>query len=254
MGNFAGYPSAVISGTPGKSGRIQGLGEVVAPFVPTDIANILAWYDADDANTIIESSNLVSQWNDKSLNGNNVTQPSGGLRPLTNSLTIGGLNAISFTADFLTKDPLVLSNNLTIFIVGNVSATANIFASLLSVDAANDFQIDAAVVGEFRGKFLSTNLGNPTVEDVNFINTDFVLSYRLSNNDSNLEMRRNAVAIDAKTYNGNLSANQDFKIGVNRGVNQFTTCKIGEIIFYNRDLSAAEITQVENYLLSRWSI
>ena len=37
---------------------------------PTDISNLALWLDAADTSTISESFNLVSQWNDKSGNGN----------------------------------------------------------------------------------------------------------------------------------------------------------------------------------------
>lgn len=51
-----------------------------AAWVPTDLADLYAWYDASDASTITASSGLVSQWNDKSGGGYNLTS-SGVSRP-----------------------------------------------------------------------------------------------------------------------------------------------------------------------------
>ena len=74
MANIVGYPSAVIQGPPGKSGRIQGLGAVVPPpaFDPLDISNIIAWWDAGQNVSTITGD--VDQWDDQSVNANNLVQ------------------------------------------------------------------------------------------------------------------------------------------------------------------------------------
>ncbi len=81
MSNLAGYPSAIISGPPGKSGRIQGLEFVLPPpvFSPLDISDIVFWLDADVNVTTI--SNDVSLWGDRSTEGNDVSQSTAGNRP-----------------------------------------------------------------------------------------------------------------------------------------------------------------------------
>ena len=43
------------------------------------------WLDASDASTITESGNKVSQWSDKSGNGNDATQATGSLQPTYNA-------------------------------------------------------------------------------------------------------------------------------------------------------------------------
>jgi len=60
------------------------------------------WLDAADTSTITESSGSVSQWNDKSGNGYNVTQSTGAAQPTTGSTTQNSLNVIKFDGnDFL---------------------------------------------------------------------------------------------------------------------------------------------------------
>lgn len=48
-------------------------GERWMSAIPLTISWIVAWYDASDSSTIIESWGIVSQWNDKSWSGNNVS-------------------------------------------------------------------------------------------------------------------------------------------------------------------------------------
>jgi len=76
MANIAGYPSAVISGTPGKSGRIQGF-EITSPL---ELTNIIGWWDAGQGITLNGSD--VSDWADQSVNANNLAQTTGSKQPL----------------------------------------------------------------------------------------------------------------------------------------------------------------------------
>ena len=49
-------------------------------WTPAETTTV-AWYDANDASTIIQSGGKVSQWNDKSGNGNHATQTVGARQP-----------------------------------------------------------------------------------------------------------------------------------------------------------------------------
>ena len=63
-------------------------------FTPLSLSPAL-WLDAADSSTITQASGLVSQWNDKSGNGRNVTQSDNARRPSTNATTLNGLNVLS---------------------------------------------------------------------------------------------------------------------------------------------------------------
>jgi hypothetical protein len=64
-------------------------------FSPLDLSPAL-WLDASDTATITASSGSVSQWDDKSGNGRNVTQGTAAAQPTTGSATLNGLNVLSF--------------------------------------------------------------------------------------------------------------------------------------------------------------
>lgn len=67
-------------------------------FSPPMFANLQLWFDASDLSTITSASNLVSQWNDKSGNGYNVTQGTSASQPTTGTTTKNGLNVLVFAA------------------------------------------------------------------------------------------------------------------------------------------------------------
>lgn len=64
----------------------------------------MAWYDAADTSSISVSGTAVTQWNDKSGNGYNVTQGTATNRPASGVSTLNTLNVIDFDGvdNFLT--------------------------------------------------------------------------------------------------------------------------------------------------------
>lgn len=66
------------------------------PWTP-DLIGPVAWFDVDDAATITEAGGFVSQVDDKSGNGNHLTQPSGANQPVL-GLTSMGMDCLQFNA------------------------------------------------------------------------------------------------------------------------------------------------------------
>lgn len=120
-------------------------------FTPLDLPNLLLWLDASDASTITESSGLVSQWDDKSGNGNHVTA-SGSSRPTTGTRTIGGVNGLDFSGSnkMERSDALGLTGNPDFF-----------FAAVLKCDV-NDDNDRFIHVGESSGTNAGKNIAVAT--------------------------------------------------------------------------------------------
>ena len=60
------------------------------PWEPSDLStNLLLWLDAEDQDTIVEISDKISQWSDKSGNARHFTQNSVAVRPVYSSSTYG---------------------------------------------------------------------------------------------------------------------------------------------------------------------
>lgn len=96
--------------------------QFAAPWTPDDITTAL-WLDAADASTITESGGVVSQWNDKSGNGNHVAQSTSTLRPVVASSVLNSKPVIRFDG---TDDRLATAAALfTTPIFGVYAVTAN---------------------------------------------------------------------------------------------------------------------------------
>ena len=78
---------------PGTSGLVQA-------FSPLDLSPVL-WLDASDTSTITEVGGAVSQWDDKSGNGNDVTQGTAAAQPTSGTRTLNGLNVLDFDGNDL---------------------------------------------------------------------------------------------------------------------------------------------------------
>jgi len=123
-------------GSPGK----MVLAKDFRSFNPSDIETTL-WLDAADASTITESGGAVSQWDDKSGNGNNVSQATPANQPTYTSSGLNSKNVITFDGvnDWMACASSIFSNQLSYswFAVATRSTTATI-ATLFSERIANN--------------------------------------------------------------------------------------------------------------------
>ena len=100
-------------------------------WTPANITTT-AWFDAADTGTITESGGAVSQWGDKSGNGNHATQSSGSLQPAFNSgrMQFNGSGKIFQ----ITNDPFKGMQNPCVVMLGRWDGSAtwsNTFVSYL---------------------------------------------------------------------------------------------------------------------------
>ena len=108
------------------------------PWTPVETATV-AWYDANDASTITEASGKVSQWNDKSGNGNHATQTAGARQPsyqatdsmMNNLPTIGSTSA---SGQIGLDTPIISAKQayLVAYYKDGVDASFDGYATLLS--------------------------------------------------------------------------------------------------------------------------
>lgn len=252
----------------GAFGKVFGkvFGAEGGEFSPLSIPGLQAWYDAFDKDTITSSLGLVSSWSDKSGNGNTVSA-SGSARPETQMNNINGLNTIAFDGmdDFLELDTFAPTFNFTVacvFEVLNVTSGNDGIISFQDNLAGNDdFQIDAGLNPDFFFEFDNSGLGVPG--EVNFpgnlVGVPSALMYRLEF----IEVGDSSVILfdssgerdsDLNNYNGDLSNDQSFKIGVNRGAGQFLQVNIGEIVIVNRAITAQDRTDLFNYFSNKWGV
>lgn len=209
------------------------------------------WLDAADASTITESSGSVSQWDDKSGNGNNVTQSTGSEQPTTGVSTSNGLNVLSFDGGDTLNLPSGLfdlgEDNSTIFAVVQCADNTS---QMMFFNLVETFTSRYTLWGEFSSQInFDHNAGSAAKGSVDRINTNV---YTASRTGTAIVVGSNGV--DGTVSNTATDATNitSGTIGSYRGISAHLTGFIAEIIVYDRSLTAVEKDNVNNYLSSKW--
>ncbi|MDO9187121.1 MAG: hypothetical protein Q7W13_13995 [Bacteroidia bacterium] len=219
-------------------------GAGVAPvFTPLDISNLQAWYKAD-AGITLNGSN-VSQWDDQSGNARHMIQATASNQPTFTALAKNGLPGLTFdgTNDFLAlaADYDMLGAS-TYFVVWK--ATDEGENSVLSGVSGNYTYLQYGAtwyIGSISANIAMTSglwyLRAATADATNN------LSERFSN------------SVSQGTTGANVSYRKIRYIGqYNSEANRYLYGVVSEILIYNKKLTSPEITDVNNYLNSKYAI
>jgi hypothetical protein len=225
-------------------------------FSPKSIAGLAAWYDATVASSITLTSDFVSQWNDLSGGGFHLTQATEASRPGT--ATIGGKTAIDFDGsnDFLFTTT-TLPDFGTVFDVHILDAASVAYGIYHLNSTVGGFSkrmgLIYSSVNEYRSQAVlsTTNIGvsgGTRTADARITSVTFTGS-------------ATAGRLDGATLSGTTTGTSGNDPGVYVGIRSLSGSlalplngKIGELIVYNRVLSAAEISRIERYLASKWGV
>jgi len=224
-------------------------------FKPTSITGCTLWLDATDNTTITQASSVVSQWNDKSGTGNNMTQATSGSRPVLSNLS-NGMQALNFASGkFMSNTTISFPTNYSVFIVGYVGSTTT-WARLLNGTTSSDAYLFLGSGPS--GVNFSTFVGNGTTwNDTNDntptnANTSLCLMEMTNNNTTTgLLPYFNGTALTAK--NGSTVTFTGLCLGsINTG--QPWNGYICEVLVFNSVLSTTNRQNVEGYLANKWGI
>lgn len=240
-------------------------GEPVPPFDPTSLTDLVAWYNAADLSSISLSGSEVTQWNDSSGNGHHATQGTSVRRPLSGTRTLNSLNVLDFDGsnDFLINNGIAASfagedKPFTIFQVSQLDTSATgqthwaisfnntntprIFPAEAVLNIRDDFgsAVALSITGALNTNaqfltFRSSGLNFTGFLDDTLINTGTAYNF------NNITLTRGTI--------GAYRNDSDFPNGV-----LFSNGVIGELIFYNRELTLTEVGQVHSYLSAKWGI
>ena len=244
-----------------KHGMERDLGEfAIGGWTPTQISTSL-WLDASDASTIILNATTVSQWNDKSGNGRNVSQSNSSLQPL---YTLNGLNGLNI-ADFDGADDVLNGLPMSNFVTNN--SYSAFVVGLARTIATNDVlgYVNEAFYGDAGGYIAmylrSSNLiGAYNWDGANKVATNaytpntVVIGYSELSSGS-IRIRTNGGS-ETATVSSNVAA-LAFAIQIGRNFNSNTFCldgKIAEVIFTNAALSTTNRQLIEGYLAWKWGL
>jgi hypothetical protein len=247
-------------------------------FTPASIANLKAWYDASDTGTITVSGTAVTQWNDKSANGYNLTQGTAGLRPESGVRTQNGKNAIDFDGG---DDILNAATASDWTFLSNTSG-ATVFAALFA-DTASDQRFIWSTYGGSFGFVGSYQ--NVLASDLMSIGTGVgngALAAMYVDTSTPVATDNTAFTMTTQFDLGNATANQRGYIWKNGGsqtnnnpatdpasasapqtplaIGNIPTYSLAwdglicEVIIYNALLNATDRGKVETYLAAKWGI
>lgn len=226
-------------------------------FNPKSIAGLSAWYDATVASSVTLTGGFVSQWSDLSGGGFHLTQATEASRPGT--ATLGGKTAIDFDGsnDFLANSGvptgwtfgtvcLAFSQDTTA--ASQALASANVPSSNLRMGLL------WSNTGEFRTQSVNAAVATTSASGGSAAtNTPRLLAYTFDGQ-SSASLRLSGTAL-AGTTGTTTSSDAGFVVGIRRisgALSLPLDGKIGEVIVYNRVLSAAEIGRIERYLAAKF--
>ncbi|MEN9303861.1 MAG: hypothetical protein RL264_2290, partial [Bacteroidota bacterium] len=223
-------------------------------FSQVTTSGMKLWLKADDG--VLQSGGVVSQWNDASGNGFNLTQSTTSARPqfVSNTPNFNNKPVVRFDGvdDFMSVDFLQsFSAPNSFFIVYNNTRTGTtaggIFDGLVDGSRNTFMYITQSSVGRLltqtaTGSFIRYNKTQPY---------DFILNSVFFNGASSYIGENGNQMVLANLPNQPISG---FQIGRRTGGGtSFLQGNIAEVIFYNRVLTVAEQQQVEKYLMDKYA-
>lgn len=209
------------------------------------------WLDASDESTITESAGAVSQWDDKSGNGNNATQGTGSLQPITGTRTQNGENVIDFAGDQMNVPSGVYSTiagDHTVFIVFAVDSAVQSFVLVGQELSSTKYYVLSSDTGPkhliFDGGSLSTYTNTNVPDDTDFHHYTFV------KDDTATSLAAYADGLLTRGVTGNVPVTVDALYIGWPGIN----AAIAEVIILDYVADADTRPRVEAYLANKWGI
>jgi hypothetical protein len=224
-------------------------------FNPRSIAGIEAWWDFSDLSTLTIDTG-ISAVADKSGNGYNATQSTGGNQPLSSGNQRNGRAVADFDGN---GDRLQTAN---------ISADLPAFSSFvaLSVRTLGQFSFGRIWTrnDNQRAKLVSSSsqfsLGQggavvqATTTGIVLNDWFYITGTSTGGNSGTYGYRVNGLTQSLSSTSASTSsvASNPYVIGNRTDGGRTFDGRIGEILIYNRVLSAAEIAKVETYLAKKW--
>ena len=251
-----GEPTVVVLSTPATDPEEA---VAVSTFVTLQI-----WYDSSDPDTFVPGATDeqgITQWTDKSVLAHNAN-PSGGAtaRPSYEDTTpLNGYGYIEFDGnDHLTINPftdLQSQSGFTVFIVSKFANTTG--TQYLTDTSWGDLQI----FGD--GTSMTVGMDGATGTVASERNTNWAIHTLVydgteTGNANRLKYRKDKTA-KTLTFTGTVGAttnasNTTFDLGNNNAGSAGFVGYMAEAVMFKKTLTAAEITNIENYLSNKWGL
>lgn len=231
----------------GRIGRV-GTGVSNRRFSMHDLCPEL-WLNASDLSTITEAAGAVSQWDDKSGNGNHVTQETGAYQPSTGSDTLNGRNVLTFDEDFLQLTDNV-SFRTAVFVMDQVNGAGGTGAVFGSVSPSTGYYTFININASDGSYDISIDGSAGYTGEACANGTSFTSGANIDLGRTNAENEAPtiwAVRFDEAYY-------ADYIGAFNTDAATKLIGNFAELVLFNRLLSDTEVNKIGNYLSKKWGI
>jgi len=224
-------------------------------FLPSDIANLQLWMDATDSSTITkDGSGFISQWEDKSANSYLFTQATGSKQPQSIANGFGTQNKpyVKF----------VSANNMTLPTNANIELGVMTMFFALRVDAygaaggvvdkwLNDtgYSVDTQglAIKKPRIKAGTTNIASLVSTEL----TPALIAVKINGANSFIEVNGTRTT---GTLNTTPTSVDSLFLGGDGVSTLYNSWSLAEYVMYKSALTDAQVTQVSNYLNSKYGV
>ena len=232
-------------------------------FSPASIPNFVAWYDASDAASIVQTASKVSAWHDASGNGNDLAPTRTANAPSLSGS--GNSSAVVFNGGtFLVGKNAAFSQNLfneaSVFLVTNQSAAAQTSTLVWSGPYFSNprFNVRLAESGVSHFDVNNESDGRLTATDSATGPALWSALGSYSGHAQSFSKNGTVVAHDggpATSANGNwpLAIGATYDAVGGRSSDLFNG-QIHEIVIFHRALAATETAEIEGYLACKWAM
>jgi len=222
-------------------------------WTPSQISNLISWYDAADLSTITEEGGLVSLLADKSGNKYGATS-AGGAKPQTGTRTLNGKNVLDFDGadNFLANGSVIFpsSGDIAVFSVNIIDSVATGSDSIISTDGAFfDFEFRANNASQFDGEVYGATLTGGPFPGPSIYNANFDFT-GLGINNAFIDGTQRATNV---TYSTKLDTTQVLYVMANTNITQFLEGAVAEVIL-TEDVTLGTRQRVEGYLAWKWGL
>lgn len=231
------------------------------PFDPTQISNILSWYDAADASSMVVASGAVSSWKDKANNGFEMLNANPAQQPLYSTSAINGKSTLHFDGvdDFMSASVAQpISSNVTVsYVVRPEKINVVIpFTFINRTYSGNGPDV------YFNSGHMHWNTGdsdaNPFLNSVYpALNQVHIITVTNDKVNSITKLYVDGIYVGSAAYREtgetDLSVPR-IKIGNWSSGVYYLKGDFAELVIYNKVLQATELDQIHSYLKTKWAV
>lgn len=254
-------------------------------FTPSSISGLVGWFDASDASTLYDATSggsavavngSIARWADKSGAGNHALQATSASRPTRRSAGLNGRASVQFIADTADSgdwlriehaSALNGSDGLAIFVVYSTASTGSNLGLLGKWDdpkgVAWIVAYTAANAGACVARHYTHNGTSATTQDTtsNFNDGAARLLGHVYTPSGGLQARMNgvlqgtngsAVAPNANCTSAIVMSGYALADAVTG--QRLMSSHISELLIYSASLTTQQVSDIEDYLMTKWGI